>query len=91
MASSADDFRISLAGAQEKTALLRHEVQWLKPRGMTPTTHILKPPIGVLPNDIDLSLSVENEYLCLKLAAELGLEAARVEMARVRRAQGAGR
>jgi serine/threonine-protein kinase HipA len=35
-----DDFRISVAGAQEKTALLWHESRWLKPHGATPTTHI---------------------------------------------------
>jgi serine/threonine-protein kinase HipA len=37
------DFRISVAGAQEKTALLFHDGQWLRPLGTTPTTHILKP------------------------------------------------
>lgn len=31
------DFRISIAGAQEKTALLRHEGLWFKPLGTTPT------------------------------------------------------
>jgi serine/threonine-protein kinase HipA len=76
-----DDFRISLAGAQEKTALLRHRDNWLKPHGTTPTTHILKPQIGKLPNGIDLSNSVENEYYCLKLAAAFGLPAANAEMA----------
>lgn len=68
-----DAFRISVAGAQEKTALLRHEGQWLKPHGTTPTTHILKTQIGKLPNDIDLSDSVENEYYCLKLTGAFGL------------------
>ncbi len=46
-----------------------------------PTTHIFKPQIGKLPNGIDLSTSVENEYLCLKLTAALGLPSATVEMA----------
>src|SRR5690606_34054007 len=32
-----DDFRLSLAGAQEKTAFLRWNGQWLAPRGATPT------------------------------------------------------
>ena len=41
-----DAFRISLAGAQHKTALLYHHGQWLEPVGTTPTTHILKPQIG---------------------------------------------
>lgn len=76
------DFRISVAGAQEKTALLRHKGKWLKPHGTTPTTHILKPQIGTLPNGIDLSNSVENEYYCLKLMAAFGLQvnAAEIKM-----------
>lgn len=68
-----DDFRISVAGAQEKTALLRVDGQWLKPHGTTPTTHIFKTQIGQLPNGIDLSNSVENEFYCLRLLKHLGL------------------
>jgi serine/threonine-protein kinase HipA len=68
------DFRISVAGAQEKTALLRYHGKWLKPHGTTPTTHIFKPQIGTLPNGVDLSNSVENEYYCLKLMAAFGLQ-----------------
>ena len=79
--SEDDDFRISVAGAQEKTALLYLDGQWLKPLGTTPTTHIFKPQIGQLPNGIDLSNSVENEYFCLKLMSELGLPSASAEMA----------
>lgn len=75
------DFRISIAGAQEKTALLRKDGQWFKPTGTTATTHILKPQIGQLPNGIDLSNSVENEYLCLKLLAAFGVPAATAEIA----------
>ena len=37
-----DDFRISVAGAQEKTALLWHNNQWMKPLGITPTTQIIR-------------------------------------------------
>jgi serine/threonine-protein kinase HipA len=76
-----EDFRISIAGAQEKTALLRRDGQWFKPTGTTATTHILKPQIGQLPNGVDLSNSVENEYLCLKLMEGLGVPAAKVEIA----------
>lgn len=35
-----NDFRISVAGAQEKTALLRIGNDWCIPKGITPTTHI---------------------------------------------------
>ena len=76
-----NDFRISVAGAQEKTALLRKDGQWIEPTGTTPTTHIIKPQIGRLPNGMDLSDSVENEYLCLKLMEAFGLRTANVEMA----------
>jgi len=79
--SEDDDFRISLAGAQEKTALLKQDGRWYKPSGTTATTHILKPQIGRLPNGVDLSDSVENEYFCLKLMAALGIAAANVEIA----------
>ena len=71
------EFRISLAGAQEKTALLYWKNQWHKPHGTTATTHILKPQIGKLPSGIDLSKSVENEYLCLELVRALGLPTAK--------------
>ncbi len=73
-------FRISIAGAQEKTAFLYWKDQWHIPRGATATTHIIKPQIGMLPNGIDLSRSVENEHLCLKLAAALGLPSAATEI-----------
>lgn len=71
-----NDFRISVAGAQEKTALLRIGNDWCIPKGITPTTHIIKLPIGEIrqPNaTLDLSQSVDNEYYCLLLAKELGL------------------
>ncbi len=68
-----DAFRISVAGAQEKTALLWCDGRWIKPHGTTPTTHIIKTQIGELPGGIDLSDSVENEYFCLKLVEAFGL------------------
>jgi serine/threonine-protein kinase HipA len=49
-----DHFRISIAGAQEKTAFLWHEGRWMRPTGATPTTHIFKLPLGVPPSGIDL-------------------------------------
>ncbi|ABF39161.1 HipA-like protein [Candidatus Koribacter versatilis Ellin345] len=74
-----DDFRISIAGAQEKTALLRWNDRWWKPLGATATTHIFKRPIGMAHN-IDLSDSVENEYLCLRLTKALGIPVANAEI-----------
>ncbi|WP_231865750.1 HipA domain-containing protein [Cephaloticoccus primus] len=76
-----DDFRISIAGVQEKTALLYHDGRWQKPLGATPTTHILKLPmgrVGIL--GVDMSHSVENEWLCLQLIQAMGLPTAKAEM-----------
>jgi len=76
-----DDFRISLAGAQEKTALLWHEGQWMKPHGATPTTHILKLPLGLVGNRrADLTTSVENEWLCMHLLQAYGVPVAETEI-----------
>lgn len=75
-----EEFRISLAGAQEKTALLKWKGRWHLPHGGTATTHILKPEIGRLRGGLDLSRSVENEHLCMRLAAAFGLPAATTEI-----------
>jgi serine/threonine-protein kinase HipA len=76
-----DDLRISLAGAQEKTALLWHQGQWMRPHSSTPTTHILKLPIGMVGHrQADFSTSVENEWLCMNLLAEFGLPVAKTEI-----------
>jgi serine/threonine-protein kinase HipA len=71
-----ENFRISIAGAQEKTALLFWKGHWHKPDGTTATTHIFKPSIGQLPNGLNLAHSVENEYLCLKVLQALGVPVA---------------
>ena len=75
-----EEFRISVAGIQEKTALLLWKNQWFVPHGATPTTHILKLPIGALP-DIDMSLSVENEWFCLNFLSGFGIPVPEVEIA----------
>lgn len=75
-----EDFRISIAGAQEKTALLLHEGQWCRPHGATPTTHIFKLPMGLVGNmKLDLTESVENEWLCSLILRAYGLPVAHCE------------
>jgi serine/threonine-protein kinase HipA len=72
-----DEFRISIAGAQDKTALLWHEGRWCRPLGATPTTHLFKLPLGLIGGQrgIDFTASVDNEWLCLRLLALYGLPA----------------
>ncbi|MGH8166594.1 MAG: HipA N-terminal domain-containing protein, partial [Woeseiaceae bacterium] len=76
-----ESLRISLAGAQEKTALLWHAGMWQQPTGATPTTHIFKLPLGRVGNmQADLSTSVENEWLCTQVVREVGLPVAECEI-----------
>ena len=77
-----EEFRISLAGAQEKTALLWHDGQWKRPSGATPTTHIFKLPLGQMGHfNIDMTTSVENEWLCSMLLQAYGMSMATCLMA----------
>ena len=71
------DGRWSLAGAQSKVALFRFDDGgWGIPHDSTPTTHILKPAVAVLP-DHDV-----NEYVTMAAAARLGLPVADHELLR---------
>ncbi|MFC5430581.1 type II toxin-antitoxin system HipA family toxin [Paraburkholderia denitrificans] len=80
-----DELRISLAGAQEKTALLHHEGRWCLPRGATPTTHILKLPLGLIGRrKVDFQTSVENEWLCLAVLKAYGLPVSSAQILRFR-------
>jgi serine/threonine-protein kinase HipA len=71
------EFRISIAGAQEKTAFLKHHGRWSLPNGSTPTTHIFKLPLGLVGNrQADMRTSVENEWLCARIVAAFGIPVA---------------
>ncbi len=81
--STDEEFRISVAGAQEKTALLFHEGKWMRPIGTTPTTHILKPQLGQIPTAfgmIDMEASVDNEHYCLEIMRGFDLDVAETEI-----------
>ena len=73
------EFRISIAGAQEKAAFLHCNGTWQVPHGSTATSHILKPQIGMR-GQHDFTRSVENEHLCMRILAELGMPAAGTEI-----------
>lgn len=81
MTEESADFRISIAGVQEKSAFLLHKNKWARPVGTTPTSHIFKLPIGLVPQqNIDLTDSCENEWLCAKITAAFGLPVANCEV-----------
>lgn len=68
-----DEGQFSLPGALAKVALRWDQARkrWGRPSGRAATTHILKPPRTGTP------FHCQNEHLCLELARELGLDAAR--------------
>ncbi len=68
------DMRLSLAGAQDKTAVLIKEDKIFLPAKNTPTTHIIKPEIN------GLSETAENEYICLKAAEKSGINTINAEL-----------
>lgn len=78
-ATDNDDFRISIAGAQEKSALLWFDGRWCRPQGATPTTHIFKMPLGLVGNMYDMRDSVENEWLCSEILHAYQMPVARTQ------------
>lgn len=67
MLAGEEDVRMSGAGAQNKLMVAFVDGKIAIPTGVTPSTHIIKPPIK------DLYDTVQNEYFCLKLAKAIGL------------------
>ena len=68
--------RLSLAGVQRKLALVRDPAGGFGiPLGDTPSTHLIKPQYG----DEFPDLAV-NELFCMRIAAEVGLPAARTDL-----------
>lgn len=74
LGTGAENYRLSLAGAQYKTAIIYVEKQILMPDNMTPASHILKPAIK------SLKETVENEYICMKTAEKLGIRVPNVQI-----------
>jgi serine/threonine-protein kinase HipA len=71
--TSSSQGQFSLAGAQPKTALYKSITsgEWGIPKGLTPTTHILKPAVG------EYAGFAENEHYCLRLAEAVGMDVAK--------------
>lgn len=70
--------RLSLAGAQEKTAIICLNGEIGIPDFDVPTTHILKPAMK------DYEESVENEFICMTTAKNLGLAVSNTSIGQVK-------
>lgn len=68
-----EDFTLSLAGAQSKMVVAVLDGEIALPLNGAASTHILKP-------ENQLNASLENEALCMRLAAAVGLNAAPVRL-----------
>ncbi len=73
-----DGLRLSLAGVQDKAAVCLIDKQIALPTKDCPTTHILKPATSGYEG------IVENEYICLKTAEQVGLSIPHIEIRRVK-------
>lgn len=73
-----EGLRVSLSGVQEKAAVCVVDGQVYLPARGTPTTHVLKPSIRNYP------ATVQNEYLCLRVAGRMGLPVPDVKIRRAR-------
>ena len=67
------DLSLSIAGAQEKTALLHHGNHWLRPLGSTPTTHFQAAARTCREHAGRHADVRRNEWLCSTLVAAYGL------------------
>lgn len=74
------EFRISIAGVQEKTAFLRINQSWQLPLRATATSHIFKPAMTRGPYGADFSDMPWNEWFCLHLCRAFGLPAANADV-----------
>ncbi|EKL9828628.1 type II toxin-antitoxin system HipA family toxin [Vibrio alginolyticus] len=84
--SNKHNFRFTISGAQEKTALLKIKNDWFLPSLDYPSTHILKFPIGFIQQPaatLDMTGSVENEYFCIKLAEAMGFQVPKIDILEV--------
>lgn len=68
------DKRLSLAGAQDKTAVVLIKGNIAIPKDNVPSTHIVKPAIN------GLNETIENEYLCMKVAEKMGIQIPKIQI-----------
>ncbi|HBK8048616.1 TPA: HipA domain-containing protein [Vibrio cholerae] len=69
------DYRPCISGTQRKTTLTRLNGKWYVPQEKSLSSHIIKYPMDVIAQSnsvLDMSSSVENEFICAQIAKELG-------------------
>lgn len=77
------DYRPCVSGTQRKTTLMKTNGRWYVPQGTAFSSHIVKYPMDVITQSnsvLDMSNSIENEFICAQIAKELGFKVPNVEI-----------
>ncbi|MBE4029972.1 serine/threonine protein kinase HipA [Vibrio parahaemolyticus] len=77
------DYRPCISGTQRKTTLTRLNGKWYVPQGKSISSHIIKYPMDTIAQSnsvLDMSSSVENEFICNQIAKELGFNVPNIEI-----------
>ncbi|HGS4462630.1 TPA: HipA domain-containing protein [Vibrio metschnikovii] len=77
------DCRPCISGTQRKTTLTRLNGKWYVPQEKSLSSHIIKFPMDVIAQSnsvLDMSGSVENEFICTQIAKELGFKVPDIEI-----------
>ncbi|GAJ76953.1 HipA protein [Vibrio sp. JCM 18905] len=77
------DYRPCISGTQRKTTLTRLNGKWYVPQEKSLSSHIIKYPMDAIAQSnsvLDMSSSVENEFICTQIAKELGFKVPDMEI-----------
>ncbi|ASF93871.1 type II toxin-antitoxin system HipA family toxin [Vibrio anguillarum] len=77
------EYRPCISGTQRKTTLTRLNGKWYVPQGKSISSHIIKYPMDTIAQSntvLDMSSSVENEFICNQIAKELGFNVPNMEI-----------
>ncbi|MGD8111921.1 HipA domain-containing protein [Vibrio sp. TRT 17S01] len=77
------DYRPCISGTQRKTTLTRLNGKWYVPQEKSLSSHIIKYPMNAIAQSnsvLDMSSSVENEFICTQIAKELGFKVPDMEI-----------
>ncbi|EOX4423225.1 HipA domain-containing protein [Vibrio alginolyticus] len=77
------DYRPCISGTQRKTTLTKLNGKWYVPQGKSLSSHIVKYPMDAIAQSnsvLDMSSSIENEFICTQIAKELGFNVPNIEV-----------
>ncbi|MBS9955485.1 HipA domain-containing protein [Vibrio alginolyticus] len=77
------EYRPCISGTQRKTTLTRLNGKWYVPQEKSISSHIIKYPMDAIVQSnsvLDMSSSVENEFICNQIAKELGFSVPDIEI-----------